>query len=92
MLAQLAGVMGKAMYEMQKSQERSFGEMDQRTRALCARVEVAGGRIANGINADWFTSKSQAAAAARQVRAVARILLRYVTLRYVTVASSDLAP
>ena len=41
-LAQLAGVMGKAMYDMQKSQDRSFADMHSRTAALSSRVNAAG--------------------------------------------------
>ena len=64
-LAQLAAVMGKSMYDMQKTQEQSFALMHQRTTALCARVTAASDRLAAGLTPQWFASKAAAAAAAR---------------------------
>ena len=64
-LAQLAAVMGKSMYDMQKTQEQSFALMHQRTTALCARVAAASDRVAAGLTPQWFASKAAAAAAAR---------------------------
>jgi hypothetical protein len=37
------------MYEMQKAQEASFGDMDHRTRRMCSRINAASSRLFRGI-------------------------------------------
>ena len=64
-LAQLAGVMGKAMYDMQKAQDKSFDAMHSRTRTLCHRIEAAAHRLHSALHPRWFAQKKAAAAAAR---------------------------